>query len=257
VGEGAAVNRRAVLWVVAAIVGVNALLWLLDYVAPGPSGEPASALSTTSRGFAGWAALARRNGIRVVALREDLRDASLPEDATVVALGGRLRKNEIDALRAHGHAVLGGRRVATLAGARWVSSGPRETRVGGRRLVTAGRGTWAGRGLVVERDGLTLLAEPSPLENGRLARGDNAAFALDLAGSGPLVFFEPQRASGLAALPGNAKGALVLLLVAALVLMLARGKRFGPVEPEARELPPPRVAYVDALAATLARAKQG
>jgi hypothetical protein len=252
------VSRRAILWIVAAIVGANALLWLIDYVAPSPTGRPSSSLATTPQGFAGWAELARRNGVRVVAARDI---AELPGDATVVALDQRLRPAEVRALLAQGHAVLGGRRagrlVTTLAGARRLPSGPRETRVGDRRIKTAGRGSWAGRGLVVERGDVTLLADSSPLENARLARADNAAFALDLAGSGPLVFYEPQRANGLAALPGNAKGALVLLLVAAGVLMLARGKRFGPVEADARELPPARVAYVDALAATLARAKKG
>jgi hypothetical protein len=36
-------------------------------------------------------------------------------------------------------------------------------------------------------------------------------------------------------------------------MMLARGRRFGPPEPAARAFAPPRVAYVDALGATLAR----
>ncbi len=244
-------SRRAVLWVVGAIVALNALLLLVDYVAPGTSGRPSSSLATTPRGFAAWAELAQRNGIEVVTLR----DSELPGGGTVVALGAALRGSELEVLRARGRAVLSGRRAAALAGVRRLPAGPRETRVGDRRLVTAGRGSWAGRGLVVERNGLTLLADSSPLENARLAQGDNAAFALDLAGGGPLIFYEPLRETGLAALPGNAKGALILLLVAALALMLARGKRFGPVEPDAHELAPPRVAYVDALAATLASQK--
>ena len=38
--------------------------------------------------------------------------------------------------------------------------------------------------------------------------------------------------------------------------MVARGRRLGPPEPERRDLPPPRRAYVDALAATMARGKR-
>jgi len=49
--------------------------------------------------------------------------------------------------------------------------------------------------------------------------------------------------------------ALILLGLAALVLIAARWPRLGPPEP--RELPlfPPRRAYVDALAATIARSR--
>ena len=62
-------------------------------------------------------------------------------------------------------------------------------------------------------------------------------------------------ARGLAALPARFGWALIGLLLAALVFLFARGRRLGPPEPERRELPPPRRAYVDALAATMARGK--
>jgi hypothetical protein len=38
--------------------------------------------------------------------------------------------------------------------------------------------------------------------------------------------------------------------------MVARGRRLGPPEPAARELPPPRRAYVDALAHSLGRTRR-
>jgi hypothetical protein len=44
--------------------------------------------------------------------------------------------------------------------------------------------------------------------------------------------------------------------MAALVLMLARGRRLGPPEAESRELAPPRRAYVESLAALLSRTKR-
>jgi hypothetical protein len=264
------VSRRAVLWIVAAIVAVNAVLWLVDFVAPGPSGRPSSSLATAPRGFAAWAELAQRNGVGVVALRDPLRRARLPAGGTVIALDvPRLPRADALALRAYaqhgGHVLAGGTRPqrwldvfdAALA---WRGSGPRSVTVGDRRVRAAGRGSWTPGGLLVRRGGVALLADSSPLQNARLADADNAAFALDLAGRGPLIFAESAHgygaARGLAALPGRAKGALVILLVAALALMLARGRRFGPVEADARELPPPRVAYVDALAATLARTRE-
>jgi hypothetical protein len=111
--------------------------------------------------------------------------------------------------------------------------------------------------VLVTRGGFSFLADASPLQNERLAEADNAALALNLAGAGPLIFAEAPHgygeSTGLGALPGAAKGALILLLAATLLLMLARGRRFGPPEPEARELPPPRAQYVDALGAALAR----
>jgi hypothetical protein len=264
-------SRRALLWIAAGVVAVNAVLWLLDYVSPGTSGRPSSSLATAPRGFAAWSELAQRNDVAVVALRDRLRDARLPAGATVVALDvPHLKRADAEALKRFaaggGHVVAGGSRPERWlgvfdAGLAWRSTGPRSATVGDRRLRAAGRGSWSDGGLLVQRGGVDLLADASPLQNARLAEADNAAFALDLAGRGPLVFAESAHgygtARGLAALPGNAKGALAILLLAALALMLARGKRFGPIEPDARELPPPRVAYVDALAATLARAKQG
>ena len=225
-------SRRTVGWIVAGVVGLNALLWLVDYLAPGPSGRPSSSLATTPRGFSAWAELAQRNGIRVLALRDELRAARLPAGGTVVALDvpglPRADARALGAFAARGgHVVAGGRRTPAAVRA-----------LGGA-------------------DGVTLLADSARVQNAHLAQGDNAAFALRLAGRGPLVFAESAHgygtARGLAALPANAKGALVLLALALLVLMLARGRRFGPVEPAARDLPPPRAAYVDALAARLRR----
>ena len=51
------------------------------------------------------------------------------------------------------------------------------------------------------------------------------------------------------------KWALIGLALTALVAVWAAGRRFGPPEDPDTEPPPPRVAYVDALAAALVRAK--
>ena len=44
--------------------------------------------------------------------------------------------------------------------------------------------------------------------------------------------------------------------LAALVYMVARGRRFGPPEEEGRSFAPPRRHYVDSLAAVVARSKR-
>jgi len=146
---------------------------------------------------------------------------------------------------------------------------------GVRRVRTAGAGRWPrtvaaqraiagedGALLLVETAGrgrIALLADTSPLQNRLLDEADNAALALALAGHRPLTFVEsihgygPKR--GLAALPARFGCALIGLALAALVFIAARGRRLGPPEPERRDLPPPRRAYVDALAATIARGR--
>jgi hypothetical protein len=104
-----------------------------------------------------------------------------------------------------------------------------------------------------------LLADATPLQNAFLDRTDNAALALGLAGgpSRPVVFSESVHgygtATGLAALPERWKWALALAGLATVVMMWARARRIGPPDEIGRELPPPRVAYVDALAGILAR----
>jgi hypothetical protein len=148
---------------------------------------------------------------------------------------------------------------------------------GAERVRTAEAGHWedAGAGLplvggddgpiiVVQAVGegrITYVADPSPLQNRLLGQEDNAALALGLAltGDGPVTFVEGVHgygeATGLAALPARFRWALVLLGLSALLLIAARWPRMGPPEPPERPLFPPRRAYVDALAATLARSR--
>jgi hypothetical protein len=120
----------------------------------------------------------------------------------------------------------------------------------GRVIAVAGP---SGRGRVVA------LADPSPLQNALLAVADNAALALGLAGDrARRVFFAEGvhgygQGEGLAALPRRWRLALAGIGVAAAIWLVARSRRLGPPEDEARPLPPPRWAYVDAVAGTLAR----
>jgi hypothetical protein len=112
-----------------------------------------------------------------------------------------------------------------------------------------------GRGRVVA------LADASPLQNRLLGRADNAGFGLAAAGDGRSVVFAEGahgygQASGLGAIPGRWQAALIGLTLAALLGVVAAGRRLGPAEDAARPLPPARREYVDAVAASLARTKQ-
>ncbi|HUO73724.1 MAG TPA: DUF4350 domain-containing protein [Solirubrobacteraceae bacterium] len=119
-----------------------------------------------------------------------------------------------------------------------------------RALVTVAN---LGRGRIV------LLADSSPLQNHLLAHADNAALGLALAGppQRSVVFDEAVHGygqqSGLAALPTRWKWTLVGLVLAALVMVAARFRRLGPVEPAPAPALPPRRAHVEALASALAR----
>jgi hypothetical protein len=146
-----------------------------------------------------------------------------------------------------------------------------------RRVQAAGEGSWshlgpalpavegpAGTLLSVTEFGegrALLLADASPLQNRLLGRADNAALGLGLAGppERPVVFVESVhgygRASGLRAIPSSWRWTLVGLLVAALVWMVARGRRLGPPERARRALAPPRREYVEALGAVLGRTR--
>ena len=218
-----------------------------------------------------------------------------PRDTLVVIDANGVTRDDADALRtfvrAGGRLLAGGReptrwlRVAAPAAPSW-SAGtvlhpvplvPVPEVAGVDRVVTAGVGSWAtgGSALPVLADGrrsllsiaaegrgrVLLLASAAPLQNARLAQADDAALGLALAGalSRKVVFAESYHgygtSSGLAAIPTRWKSTLGLSLLAAAVFMLARGRRLGPPEPDARELPPPRRDYVDALATTLARTR--
>jgi hypothetical protein len=106
---------------------------------------------------------------------------------------------------------------------------------------------------------VALLADDSPLQNRLLASGDNAALGLALAGATerPVVFAESHHGFGedigLAALPSGWKVALIGLGLAAIALVVARGRRLGPPEQTSRDLAPPRIAYVESVAGILAR----
>jgi hypothetical protein len=202
----------------------------------------ASSLDTSGKGTAALAQLLGSSRHAVRLLEGPLDHAALPVPGTLFVLDpGRRLSSELPAisryLAAGGRVVLAGRQVATTL----------------RALLGTGL-------LPIWQSAITGTTRPSsPLENASLARADNAAFGLDLAGpAGAAVAFDEydhlqtSPGSGIADLPGHWQLALLLGLAAVLVWILSAARRFGPPARAERELVPPRIAHVDAVAALLA-----
>jgi hypothetical protein len=142
-----------------------------------------------------------------------------------------------------------------------ISSTPGSWRKGATSVRTLLGGSGGALALLADvgHGRLVLLASSSPLDNDLLGRDDNAAFALDLAGpaGSPVAFDEydhlkTSSGTGIAGLPGHWQAGLLLALVAIVVWILSASRRFGPPVRADRELVPPRIAHVDAVAALLA-----
>jgi Domain of unknown function (DUF4350) len=278
--------------VLAVLGGLRALAELTrdDQRAQGPAG---SSYAYGPYGASAYASLLRAAGHDVVRLRDRPRDLDLDPRLTVVVLWPDVISAD-DAAELRSFLERGGRLVAAglqpgawLPGVMpdppvWASEPLGPTRPlapvpetdGVRSLAAGFQGRFVATGSAVAAVGdgtdalaavarvgrgrAVLLADPAPLLNSRLARRDDAAFALALAGEGRTVAFVESvhgfgRASGWGAMPGRFRGALVLLALAGGVLMLARGRRLGPAQPAGRELAPARAAYADGLAGALVR----
>ena len=280
---------KAALGIAAAVVAANLAFAELDEATEEPRGPTSSSFATTPGGAAAYAELLERYDHPVLRLREELGEARLDPSTTVVVLDpDHLTDEELGALSDHlaagGRIVASGFGVAPLGGDLDLDgTGPRivldreDALRSVDRVRTAGEGSWAGDSparvllgsaeapLLLElREGngrALLLADSSPLQNRLLAEADNAALGLELAGAPrrPVVFVESLHgygeATGIAAIPGRWWWVLGGLAVAALLYALASGKRFGPPEREHRELPPPRAAFADAVATSLAKTR--
>ncbi len=282
---------RFLLGLVAFFLLANIVAYVLSAVRPEPGGKDGSAYATQPRGAAAYAELLRRDGHRVRYLRDSLDAASLDPAATIVVLDApALQAGERRALarfvRAGGRLVAGGEDAGGGIVPRapvWVPDGPRiarpvaavpETR--DVRTVTSGgeggfislRGAQPALGehpalLAVARAGrgrALLLADAAPLQNRMLARADNAALAVALAGPArrPVAFVESVhgfgRATGLAALPARWRLALAIGVLAALLWLASRARRLGPAQDDGGEPTPARREHVEALALALRRA---
>jgi hypothetical protein len=286
---------RLAFGAVAIVVAVNLVTVAVDAFLPSPDGPRSSSFATAPQGMAAWAELIERSGGEVRQLRERPSDDTLPAGGTVVMLDPEsFTTGQARALRRFaergGRVIAGGAEpagwLAELTGGEppaWDDGGGPEARVlapvpetgAAQRLRTAGAGHWETAGgalpLAAGEEGpialvqdvgegrIVLLADTSPLQNRLLDEADNAALALSLGGPGPVTFVETVHgygtATGLAAIPARFGWALILLALSGVLLIVARWPRMGPPEPREEPLFPPRRAYVDALAATLARSR--
>jgi uncharacterized protein DUF4350 len=255
-----------------------------------------SSLSTGNDGLAAYAELLRRNDRDTDAQRGDITDAALsPTDTLVVLDPIGFDRDEERAVRRFiargGRLVAGGAGASGLLAAvladppTWSPAGVRNAEADGGApevagldsVRTAGEGSWSTPGETtpvlgdgtrtlatvadVDRGRVVALADPSPLQNRLLGTADNAGFGLAATGDGRTVVFAEGahgygEASGLGAIPGRWQAALVGLTLAALLGVVAAGRRLGPPEDAARPLPPSRREYVDAVAVSLARTKR-
>jgi hypothetical protein len=260
-----------------------------------PGGPAGSSYATRDTGVAAYADLLREAGHDVRALRSPPADEPPPSDDTLILVDAAgVTASDAGALRrfveSGGRLVVAGDPGRWLADVvqdapAWSSDGsssaaaiaPVPETAGVERIGGAGTGRYEGggralpvvsgaRGPVVTvqpvGDGrVVLVADSSTLTNAYLATADNAALGLGLAGPGkrPVAFAESYHgaagASGLAAIPDRWLAAFAIGAAALAALMVVRGRRFGPPEPDERELAPPRTAYVDALGALLARGR--
>jgi len=279
------------------VVALNAIGFGLTALDPPPKGPASSSYATQPQGLRAWAELLEGAGHPVRRLREPPAERAPDPDGTVVVLDpGRLSERDGAALirfvERGGRLVAGGqgseRLAGALAGARRAGGerpaggpagvlAPVPEVAGVQRVNVGGRGIWedAGRAvpalgggdgalLVVGARGAgraALLADASPVQNRLLARADNAALALALAGEPgrPVAFVESVHgfgpAGGLAALPVRWQAALVGLGLAALAWLAAHVRRLGPAEVDGAPPVPARGAYVAALARTLGRTR--
>lgn len=291
-------SRRVRVRLAMATAGAAVLVlgWVAAWATREPSGPASSSYATSPEGVAAYADLLARLGHRVDRLRTDLAASDLDPGSTVVVIDPvALPVQDAAALRrfldAGGRLVVAGSPPGEWLARvvdeppRWAAGAPELARpvadvpeVAGIRTVrTGGRGAFSRTGsgapvlggpsgaiAVVARVGAgraVIVSDAGLFQNRLLARADNAAFAVAVAGgAGRRVAFVESvhgygEAIGLAALPRRWWWALGGFGVAMLALMWARGARLGPAEVPSREFSPPRRAYVEALAASLARTR--
>lgn len=279
---------------VGAILLLNLAARGLDEAVGGnePKGVRGSSYATNGEGLAAYATLLARYDHDVTYQRGAIVDHPLPPDTTVYVLDPQvLTEEDAGVLLAFvtngGRLVIGGPSPFYLGNLRdqpptWSSRGLPiwNSRIAGIdqpvRVETAGAGSWTSTGasepviaardlslLTVEdvgRGEIWFLADASLLTNAFLARADNATVGLELAGDRSVIFAEGVHGyganTGFSAIPTQWKWALALIGIASLAYIWSRARRFGPPDIDARELPPARAQYVEALSTTLARTHQ-
>lgn len=285
-------RARAAVVVIGALIAFGLLLRLVDALLPAPHGPVSSSYATSAHGLAAYASLLERAGHPVRQVRVPIADRRPRPGETLVVLDPDVvdpgEARAIGAwVRGGGRLLAGGENAAWLDAVLPAPPSPDDGAPGTRHAlvpvpgvttVRSDGGGWnrAGRALPVigppdrplllsarsGRGTVDLLADPGVLQNRRLGQADAAALGLALAGGRgrPVAFLETVHgygaARGLGGLPARVQWVLAGLFLAGLAGLWAVGRRLGPPEDAERPLPPPRVEYVDALAAALARAEK-
>ena len=127
-------------------------------------------------------------------------------------------------------------------------------------VLSADDGTAVGVAWSLGDGSITWLADPTPLMNVGLARGDSAGLAVALVQGRPAVFDEYRHGFGgesfWQALPDGWTATLLMLAVAGLAALIAYARRLGPPEMVERQLRPDRAAYIESVAAILGRTRR-
>ena len=269
-----------------AIIGLNLLLVVLAIALdPRVEGPEGSSIVTTELGYGAWREVLRALEIPTVQLKVPLDDADLAEGARLVVVSPEHRLVDARYRRAVENFLdAGGTLITTPVDAEIlginldIAVDSMDPSVGEVSVVsdlpdvsvlrTPGSYILGARQVLVETadqqaivarsGGVVLLSDVSLLDNANLGAADNGVLAVRLAGTGPVYFDEYVHGfgagQGLAGVPAGVIS-LVLILISTIVWMWAVGARFGPPEQPQRALPPPRAAYLDGIAATLAKAK--
>ena len=213
---------RVTVVIVAAVVLAGALIKLTSVLTEGssPEGPESSSFSPTPDGLAAFSQLLMKSGDHVTQLTSPIAQAAVPPGSTVVVADPTswqpADSSALDrVLDSGGRVVVAGEPPAGLLGEilgsgappQWSANGVTSSVPAGSgplvfgvtQVDSTGPGSWSTAGgttpllasganylAVSARVGagtLVLLASPSPLQNRLIGQADNAAFAIDVAGS--------------------------------------------------------------------------
>lgn len=261
------------------------------------SAGPGSSLSTAPEGMAAYAALLAHYRYTVAVLRAEPSRQAARGSTLVVADPSGFSRTTVAAVasfvRGGGTLVVTGPTGEALlvgllgkpgapiwqpggAGTAFPARGQRLLPGSIAKVAAGNGGTWrsgsgSGTAVLVERTGALMvsakagsgrviaLSDPSVLENSMLARADNAALGLALAGpaKSKVLFDEAVHGygTGFSALPPRWRLATELGVVAALLWMWSKARRLGPAREVRPPLDPPRSRQVEALSLALARTR--
>lgn len=267
--------------------GILAGLWLTtvlitNWADPTTSGSPGSSEVTTGGGLAAWHDILRELELPVSRSSQPPGEASFPRGAVLIAVAPGATYPASDTAAVRRFVEDGGRLITTpdiaaqlveVAASSDATPGPgtpsADVELDGVERLPLGRTRVSspdGMPLIVDSVGrsavlvvtladgdIVVMADWDLLDNDSIGDDDSAVLAVRLTDGRPTVFDESLHAPDRRFLdrfrgfPG-----LIWALFVAMALWVWSGRRVGPVTPADRSLPPPRAAYLEAVAASLA-----